>query len=128
MNPTKLKPCPFCGGADVDFGYADDQFKDHNVFVACGACKASSAIHPTKREARAAWNRRANPATSAHLQGKKCCGNCARFSRDPKDPRNGWCDEWPVYRSDDCVCEPYIGRPGDGETKVQGEERHGQEV
>ena len=41
----------------------------------------------------------------------KCCGNCARFFPDPKNPRVGWCDEWPFKRSADCVCHPYIGRP-----------------
>lgn len=56
-NEPELKPCPFCGGR-AKFEYVDDQFKDNNVFVVCGSCKTSSAIHSTKRDAIAAWNRR----------------------------------------------------------------------
>lgn len=41
----------------------------------------------------------------------------ARFFRDPKRPGHGWCDEWAgVGLSEDCVCEPYIGRPKDNKT------------
>lgn len=49
----------------------------------------------------------------------KCCGNCARFFPDPKNPRVGWCDEWPFQRSADCVCHPYIGRPKTAESEAK---------
>ena len=64
-SEPELKPCPFCGSAEAMLEYVDDQFKDHNVFVACGSCKASSAIHFSKREAVAAWNRRAERGASS---------------------------------------------------------------
>lgn len=41
---------------------------------------------------------------------KNCCGNCARYVRNPKKPGYGWCDEWGgVELSDDVVCHPFLG-------------------
>lgn len=57
-NAAGLKPCPFCGSADVEIEYLDEQFRDHHMFVECKSCEASSAIHFTRKEAVAAWNRR----------------------------------------------------------------------
>lgn len=41
----------------------------------------------------------------------RCCGNCARFSRDPSSPGYGWCGEWPFRRVESSVCHPYVGSP-----------------
>ena len=81
MSDVKLRSCPFCGSARVGFEYIDDQFKDNNVFVACKACKASSAIYLKKSEAVAAWNRR---PSDGHT-----CGECAY--RDKGSGPFSWC-------------------------------------
>ncbi|MBP2635031.1 MAG: Restriction alleviation protein Lar [Firmicutes bacterium] len=66
-----LKPCPFCGGNEVDFSdckrlEACENFEccddEEYVSVVCnfnkGGCGASSGYHDTKEKASAAWNRR----------------------------------------------------------------------
>lgn len=50
---------------------------------------------------------------------KNCCGNCARYVRNPKKPGYGLCDEWGgVELSDDVVCHPYIGKPKNDSAKA----------
>ena len=58
----KLKPCPFCGGEDVDL-LENIEIQGVKVcFVNCKSCQANGTMYLTskKREAIAAWNRRAN--------------------------------------------------------------------
>lgn len=64
MSMTQLKPCPFCGGRAkyVDLGDPDD-FSDWDVeCTKCGIvmiCPGKEeGCTTTKREAKAAWNRR----------------------------------------------------------------------
>lgn len=46
------------------------------------------------------------------------CVDCRRYFPDPDRPGYGWCDEWAgVELKEDCVCEPYIGSPKDGQTE-----------
>jgi len=52
MN-DELKPCPFCGGEQVEM-YSP--FQDvYRVVCICGAC---GALSHTQEKAAAAWNRR----------------------------------------------------------------------
>lgn len=40
----------------------------------------------------------------------KCCGECARYLRNPDEEHRGWCDEWGgVELHDDWVCNPNVG-------------------
>lgn len=68
----KLKPCPFCGGANlsisdcVELGECENFIRCRsNTFVAVvcdynkGGCGASGGYYETETEAIAAWNRRA---------------------------------------------------------------------
>ena len=59
----ELKPCPFCGGNDIDidetdFGRADDPYC---YIVSCKGCHANVYVDSdsTMEDAVAAWNRRA---------------------------------------------------------------------
>lgn len=52
MDEFKLKPCPFCGGKAVKIG--------RNVFwVRCCGCGAGTSVFDSEKEAKEAWNRRA---------------------------------------------------------------------
>lgn len=56
-----------------------------------------------------------NTVCSSGSTTKNCCGNCARYVRNPEKPGYGWCDEWGgVELSDDVVCHPYLGKPKKG--------------
>ena len=59
MPSVKLKPCPFCGGTPkvVAGGFRPDP---PTYYVYCHRCGASGGVCDTKKEAIAAWNRRAN--------------------------------------------------------------------
>lgn len=66
MPSPELKPCPFCGSSNVEANaYTDDW--DAICDVRCRNCKAlmsrtfynSSDCHEVRKEAVAAWNRRA---------------------------------------------------------------------
>ena len=63
MNPSpcrythmtdELKPCPFCGGDDLE---VTDMDGDH--YVLCHGCALEAPFHDSRAEAVAAWNRRA---------------------------------------------------------------------
>ena len=52
---SELKPCPFCGGEAMVFGY-------HDVFweAECLRCHGAAGNYETKAEAIDAWNTRAD--------------------------------------------------------------------
>lgn len=50
----ELKPCPFCGGDDLE---VTDMDGDH--YVLCHGCALEAPFHDSRAEAVAAWNRRA---------------------------------------------------------------------
>ena len=56
MN-NELKPCPFCGSADVQKEY-DSELPFNRV--RCNNCESSSGIYDDMKYAVEAWNRRAN--------------------------------------------------------------------
>lgn len=55
MNETKLLPCPFCGGKNINLV----DYSEVIVFVQCDDCCATFPHFDTKEEAINAWNRRA---------------------------------------------------------------------
>jgi Lar family restriction alleviation protein len=59
-----LKPCPFCGAADSSEVFVERRDDGRTWEVTCDAtdCIAAGPVRPTKREAVAAWNRRADLA------------------------------------------------------------------
>lgn len=70
--PDTLKPCPFCGGADIVFDYASTRNKRYGeyltiVYVKCIFCGARSrafndgvSMEYAETLATKAWNRRAD--------------------------------------------------------------------
>lgn len=58
MDEIKLKSCPFCGGTAGTI--ADGVFDEDNCFwVKCWECGAATSIYESEKEAKEAWNRRA---------------------------------------------------------------------
>jgi Lar family restriction alleviation protein len=53
----ELKPCPFCGGTDVE---AIDQ--QGVAWVLCKSCSVDGPFGSTAEEATAVWNHRPSPA------------------------------------------------------------------
>lgn len=53
-----LKPCPFCGSADVETDFVVTPIGKYLNVVCCG-CLACGPAHRTEPEAIAAWNQRA---------------------------------------------------------------------
>ena len=59
MN-EELKPCPFCGGSDIDFNFVfAPEFTHYGFYYYCTKCRAAAYYAGTKRAARKKWNRRA---------------------------------------------------------------------
>jgi len=58
----ELKPCPFCGWAGTLHEYIDEK---NYATIQCPTCGAMVCRFRDIREARAAWNRRAEPAPAA---------------------------------------------------------------
>ncbi len=57
-DAVPLKPCPFCGGTDIQRGRA--AIGDRPTFhTYCSSCEAGTQGHPTREASDAAWNRRA---------------------------------------------------------------------
>ena len=56
---VEARPCPFCGGQQIQI---KSLWKGAYMFVACGACKAAGPAVPAKKAieggAIEAWNRR----------------------------------------------------------------------
>ena len=55
MAKWKPKPCPFCGGTDIDIIMIID------YFAQCRQCKASRGWYPTPQGAKRAWGTRVEP-------------------------------------------------------------------
>lgn len=55
MGETELKPCPFCGGKNIDLVSHCAVI----VFVQCDDCCATFPHFDSEEEAITAWNRRA---------------------------------------------------------------------
>lgn len=61
-----LKPCPFCGGNDIEFfhnEYTGDRINATPWMANCNDCSVSLESFPTKEQAISTWNRRANEVT-----------------------------------------------------------------
>jgi Lar family restriction alleviation protein len=89
---NELKPCPFCGGNDIQIDEMES-FWDKNETswrVLCIDCIAETA-GDTKEQAIAAWNRRAD-ARQLALKTRVCpmCEDCPDGCpvETPKDSRN----------------------------------------
>ena len=53
----ELKPCPFCGGSELDVREVDSATgKRHSVF--CGSCWAFGPAETTEKQAMTEWNSR----------------------------------------------------------------------
>lgn len=57
MREAKLKPCPFCGGKAAAIW--NGAFDKDNYWVRCWECGAETPIYESEKEAKEAWNRRA---------------------------------------------------------------------
>ena len=58
MDEIKLKPCPVCGGKPAAMW--NGAFDKDNFWVRCWECGAATSIYESEKEAKEAWNRRAN--------------------------------------------------------------------
>ena len=62
MDEIKLKPCPFCGGEAAAIW--NGAFNEGNYWVRyrgrCWECGAETPIYESEKEAKEAWNRRAD--------------------------------------------------------------------
>lgn len=56
MTETKLKPCPFCGGTNIEV-YKEDEWEA--MCMDCYANVGACCSYYTEAEAIEAWNRRA---------------------------------------------------------------------
>lgn len=59
MEKIELKPCPFCGGTEIDM--------EDNAYMRCTSCGASSGWKYDPVEAIEAWNNRATENKSEHI-------------------------------------------------------------
>lgn len=63
---SKLKPCPFCGGREIDVCeegkmFGKSAYARTYQFVRCRKCYARTGVHGTKPKAIEAWNKRYAP-------------------------------------------------------------------
>lgn len=96
----ELKPCPFCGGENVETSYKDTFNGDFRRGVYCADC--CGGIYPyydTKTEAIDAWNTRAERTTPMYRDnhGIWHCENC-EHGADRLTGSDGaldaWADSW----------------------------------
>lgn len=59
MAKLELKPCPFCGGTEIEM--------EDNAYMRCTSCGASSGWKYDPVEAIEAWNNRATENKSEHI-------------------------------------------------------------
>lgn len=93
MTETKLKPCPFCGSADIEYKELSNPFSgdvswDRVHYLVC--CRRCGAVIQAKsyEETIAKWNRRASGWISVeeHLPKplhRKTIGSCVYYDSDP---------------------------------------------
>ena len=55
MTMENMKPCPFCGGEDIEV--VTDMFGDDNYIVTCKSC-AAQVSDETMKQAIESWNNR----------------------------------------------------------------------
>lgn len=58
MDEIKLKPCPFCGGTDINCDHIEPSWTDDYWEIGCPDCGTWNSCNKSKDEAIAAWNRR----------------------------------------------------------------------
>lgn len=61
---AELKPCPFCGGKEIDVCeegkmFGKSAYSRTYLFARCRKCYARTGVHGTKPKTIEAWNRRA---------------------------------------------------------------------
>lgn len=91
----KLKPCPFCGSANVDvFSSFGDPSTDENIMnVECINCGAQGSSAKGEEKAVAVWNKRAggngavNTELLAVVKNLAESNNYARFKELQQDAR-----------------------------------------
>ena len=74
----KIKPCPFCGGENVETSYKDTFSGDFRRGVYCADC--CGGVYPyydTEAEAVEAWNTRAERTCELTLDGTDGCFGCS---------------------------------------------------
>ena len=57
--PEELKPCPFCGDADIEIIESSEYYDEFEV--QCQECGARSDWENTRRKVVADWNKRVKP-------------------------------------------------------------------
>ena len=60
---AELKPCPFCGGKEIDVCkegrlFGKSAYARTYIFLRCRKCYARTGVYGTKPKAIAVWNRR----------------------------------------------------------------------
>ncbi len=58
---TELKPCPFCGGDNIDIMPADIITRTQYWRIFCFECGCTQTPTSNKEDAIKAWNKRGNP-------------------------------------------------------------------
>ncbi len=77
MNSEELKPCPFCGEAELRI----QQHPKYYYRVCCTGCSVQSAAWPTEKEAIRAWNTRPS-ADSELVERYKTLDNAKTKGKD----------------------------------------------
>lgn len=106
---SELKPCPFCGGEAIPCS-TGNHFATEKFFVLCGVCEVETPrIARTRKEAIAAWNRRADDDTNVATNADRIRGmNDEELAEYIFGLGNGPenCDEHCAYQ-DDCNAEGF---------------------
>ena len=83
---SELKPCPFCGGKAHIQGHTCIDRATYFT-VDCYSCGVHMIKHQkSEQDAKAAWNRRAQPAAceiAEYAEDCKDCGFCAQLANEP---------------------------------------------
>ena len=65
---ARLKPCPFCGGAAVQYDVEDGENAGLSC-IQCTRCEASTALHGDRKEnLESSWNDREEPADLSRMR------------------------------------------------------------